>query len=192
MIEKEYRRRYGVYKGLVTRWRNAGYDIKDVYTPPKKISRGSLNRLEKAIKEVRRQKDVQEARAFNRARNAYQKVKKMIEGYYDGSISGRVGAGDFAGSPAVGDARALKAGSRNGLELVLNEAYYGLRGAQDMRRFAKNVTKNASIIQEYVEMYILAAYRKKTATWSAGDGDRWQQYNRIYQSFEGLLKEGLS
>ena len=190
-IAREFNRKYGAYKALVTRYRNMGYDITDEYIPPKKITEGSLRRLEQARAEIRRQKDVQEARAYIRAREARADIMELIRGYVNNSIIGHTGKNDSVGLIGKGDGYLLKQASQNDLEIVVIDAFEKARQERKYLQFAENVNTNIDYLEDIIERYILAVYRKKTAQWSADAGARWGEYMRMLSGFKNTLFRGL-
>ena len=188
-LQQRYNQRYGVYKGLVTRWTNAGYNIQSDYVPPKRITEGSIRRLEREIEEIRRQKDVQEARVeveFKRARDL---INSIINQYLSGERVAHVGFQNYAGAPRRGDAHYLVESSVTDLRIILRNVADKANTKEKRIKFANNVQRRERYFADVIENVMYAAYKARTAKW--GKEEHFANWIRMKSAFEAELSDGI-
>lgn len=183
---REYNRRIGVYKGLRTRWENQGYDFNVEYQRPKKITQGSINRVEDIINELRRQHDVQQTGAQIRMKKNLNEVIYIAAQYVGGGIVGRVGKNDDVPAEiSKGDGYHFKVANLTEIQIICNRAENTHRTYEQMLAFNKMYEQERGIIMDFIERIINAVYRKKTASW--GGAAHWENFQRCLAALESLL-----
>lgn len=193
-LQRLFSKRYGVLKGIVTRWTNQGYDIESTYEPPKRITEGSIRRIEKEIKEVQRQKSVAEAHkeveAYKELRSKekseVKSLKEKIDKYLDGVTIGRVGRENRLGHAGRGDGRPYMETNVTWMKTIIDEEVEKATSTKKKEALASRLKEAKDELDVVIEEIVLAVYRDGTAVWSGGS----EQFKIVKDSFKTLIQKG--
>lgn len=184
--EKKYKKRLGVLRGLVTRWENQGYDIDIDYKEPKKITEGSVRRVENLINEVRRQHDVQSGPVSTALKKEIEELDNIANEYKEGIRRGTVGKDNKTGTSG----ESVNSDTEKNYEYIhekLREYKKKAGTYEEKKRLLENIKSTKDDLVDFIETIVLALYKSETAVWGGGQ----KGFNRVKSAFAAAFKHAL-
>lgn len=189
-LERQFNRRLGVLKGLQTRWEKEGYEFDTDYQRPKRITEGSIRRVNAEIEEIRRQHDVQSGPTSTELRNEIRRLKNVADAFVNGSKRGRVGRANYLGTPS-GNANNLTVHNAEWIKQKLDDYYREAVTYEQKKRLLKNIMSSKGDLEDFIEQLVLAVYKDKTAVWGGGMAGFAEVRMAFSAAFVYAIEEGM-
>ena len=190
-LERQFNRRLGVLKGLQTRWEKQGYEFDIDYNRPKRITEGSIRRVNAEIEEVRRQHDVQSGPTFSELRRERDSLIDVANALVSGSRRGTVGRDRYLGKQD-GPANSLTINNAEWVKDRLRDYYNEARESFDKaKKLLENIKATKDDLEDYIEQIVLAVYKEETAVWGGGIAGFDDIKSAFAAAFRYALEEGM-